>query len=215
MAERLEPQEKKTQMLASRIAELKLVISAIDPHLLAERTGAVYSESPESCQFHFPFWSQKVSMAFPNLKPVDSASGVACGITQQALVMYYFFTADGSTVDNRWISFSELPDGRFYTQAFHSYTGREIANKFGQDRDNFRSAAAQAGGEQIEFADEAYAFQLFPRIKLAAALWLGDDEFPASAQILFNASTQHYLPTDACAIAGSMLTRMLINARSG
>jgi hypothetical protein len=73
----------------------------------------------------------------------------------------------------------------------------------------FRSSAAQLGGERIEFADEAYAFHLFPRIKLAAALWLGDDEFPASAQILFNA--QPALLANWRAPSLRMLTRMLIN----
>jgi hypothetical protein len=29
---------------------------------------------------------------------------------------------------------------------------------------------------------------------------------------LFDASASHYLPTDACAIAGSMLTRQLIKS---
>jgi hypothetical protein len=39
--------------------------------------------------------------------------------------------------------------------------------------------------------------------------WQGDEDFDASCQVLFDASARHYLPTDAYAILGSTLTRML------
>jgi hypothetical protein len=45
---------------------------------------------------------------------------------------------------------------------------------------------------------------------LAVVYHLGDENFPASCQILFDASACHYLPTDVCAILGSMLTRKLL-----
>jgi hypothetical protein len=35
--------------------------------------------------------------------------------------------------------------------------------------------------------------------------WLGEEEFPSSAKILFDATATHYLPIDVCAILGSML----------
>jgi hypothetical protein len=214
MADHPDPKEKKIHLLAARLDELRSMIRSIDPHLLAERTGTAYIESPEIRQFQFSLWRQPVCMAFPELVLFDAATGRACGTAQQALILYYFITADGRAVDSQWISFSELPDGRFYTQAFSSYTGNEIAKVYGQDRQMFCTAASHLGGEKIEFADQAFAFNFLPKVNLAAALWLGDDEFPASAQVLFNASTAHYLPTDACAIAGSMLTRMLIGVKS-
>ena len=213
MAGALDPEKKKVQILAKRINELKSKISSIDPYLLAERTGTIFTETPDGGRFHFQFWWRQVSMEYPGLIPFDSASGSAYGAAQQALVLYYFLTADGEPIENRWISFSELPEGRFYTQAFHSYTGQEIAKVYGHDQELFEKAAVAVGGERIDFADSASAFTILPRVKLAAALWLGDEDFPASAQILFNAAAHHYLPTDACAIAGSMLTRLLIEAK--
>lgn len=215
MTVRQDPEKKNAHLLAERIAELKSEISMIDPYLLAERTGTIFTETPEGSRFHFQFWWRQVSMDYPGLILFDSASGKAPGAAQQALVLYYYRTADGTEIDNRWISFSELPEGRFYTQAFHSYTGQEIAKVYGHDQELFEKAAVAVGGERIDFADSASAFTILPRVKLAAALWLGDEDFPASAQILFNAAAHHYLPTDACAIAGSMLTRLLIEAKKG
>ncbi|MFN2105113.1 MAG: DUF3786 domain-containing protein [Candidatus Promineifilaceae bacterium] len=47
---------------------------------------------------------------------------------------------------------------------------------------------------------------------MAAVCWLGDEDFPTSYRILFDRSIEHHLPTDACAILGSMLTTRLTKA---
>ncbi|MDL1911699.1 DUF3786 domain-containing protein, partial [Chloroflexi bacterium CFX6] len=55
-------------------------------------------------------------------------------------------------------------------------------------------------------------FQPLPRVPLMTTYWLGDEDFPSSCKILFDESATHYLPIDACAILGSMLTRKIIAA---
>jgi hypothetical protein len=40
--------------------------------------------------------------------------------------------------------------------------------------------------------------------------WLGDEDFPPSARVLFDASAGQHLPTDAFALLGSTLTHRLI-----
>jgi hypothetical protein len=49
---------------------------------------------------------------------------------------------------------------------------------------------------------------------LLAVYWKGDDEFPPSYKILFEDIADEHLPTDACAILGSMLTGKLISQYS-
>jgi len=48
---------------------------------------------------------------------------------------------------------------------------------------------------------------------LLAVYWQGDEDFPSTCQVLFDASASHYLPTDAYAILGSTLTRRLIKTK--
>jgi hypothetical protein len=52
-------------------------------------------------------------------------------------------------------------------------------------------------------------------IRLACALWPGDEDFPSKASILFDASASHYMPTDGLALLGSGLARRLIKAAVG
>ncbi len=129
---------------------------------------------------------------------------------EQAFLLYYLSTADGAPLTGKWISFSELQDGRFYIQAFQGYTGQELARAFEDDRFAFEQAAQALGGVPHPLGDAAYIFQALPNAPLLAVYWQGDEDFPASCQILFDAAANHYLPTDAYAILGSFLTRMLI-----
>jgi hypothetical protein len=53
---------------------------------------------------------------------------------------------------------------------------------------------------------------VLPRVWLAVVLHLADEEFPASANVLFDASASHYLPTEDLAVLGGMLTGRLIKS---
>jgi hypothetical protein len=66
------------------------------------------------------------------------------------------------------------------------------------------------GGVTEDFADVSFRFQALPYVPVLAVCWQGDEDFPSSYQLLFDAHTPSHLPTDGCAILGSMLTRRLI-----
>ncbi len=102
-------------------------------------------------------------------------------------------------------------DGRFYNQAFQGYTGAELQRHFKNDPEALRQAALNASGSLIEDSpgDFAFYFQALPRFPLLLVIWEGDEDFPPSFQLLFDAAAAHYLPTDACAILGSSLTSRL------
>ena len=138
----------------------------------------------------------------------DVQDGTACDVVTQAMLAYYFHTSDGTPIRGEWIAFSELPDGQFYASAFQGYTGSKLARTFGDKIDLFARQRPSNGRAQ-PFGDAAFAFQALPRVPVAVVCWLGDEDFPSSYSILFDDSIHHHLPTDACAILGSMLTAKL------
>ena len=208
--------KKNAQLLNNRIEELRARLFQSDPVQLAARTGMAFIHLDKGqAEFHTVLWDRKIKVTYPEYLMYELPSGSECGIAQQALLLYYFHTADGTLPGDVWISFTELPDGRFYTQAFQGYTGDELKREFGDDRPAFERAACALAGRKENLGDAAYSFQLLPQVSLLVVCWLGDEDFPTKYQILFSSNISHYLPTDACAIAGSMLTRRLIGARSG
>lgn len=163
-------------------------------------------------EFHLAVWGRPVRLAYPDFIACNPA-GKEAGLGTQGLVLYYFVTADGAPLAERWISFSELADGRFYNQAFQGYSGGELARHFGNDLAAFAAAAHRLGGEppgQTWPGDAAFRFQVLPRLPVLVVAWQGDEDFPASYQVLFDAAANHYLPSDVCAITGGMLARKLM-----
>ncbi len=204
--------QKRSEQILKRIDELRDQLSTSNPNELSTKTGIRFEQLSSGGVFKFQFWQYNLNLEFPSLKLSQIGQDKAPNPLIQAMVFYYFNTADGKPLSHRWIAFSELPSGLFYNQAFQGYTGQVIAKTFQNDFPRFSLRAKQLGGKNECFGDVAFRFQIMPRIPLLVTGWQGDEDFPASFKILFDASVSHYLPTDACAIAGSMLTGMLVKS---
>lgn len=201
---------------AHLVETLRSSLAGSDALLLAANTGATYQAlGAGQGIFHFFHWGQATDLSYPEYIARDQSTDQELPLINQALLLYYFNTADGAPTEQGWIAFSELPDGRFYSQAFQGYTGRELARAFQNDFQAFKNAAWALGGVGMKAGptmpgDLAFAFQALPRVPLLVAAWQGDEDFSSSFQILFDASVSHYLSSESCAILGSMLSRKLI-----
>lgn len=203
--------------LLERIDQLRTELRDADPDALARRAGCQFTPGHNSGgELHLALWGREVRLCLPDWDAVYVLGDEAPHTANLALLIYYFHTvwAARDRVQQEaaeWISFSDLPDGRFYTQAFQGYTGALLTRRFGNQKQNFEAACLDCDGAPLVLGDAAFSFEVLPRAALAAVCWLGDEDFPASYRILFSETIADYLPTDACAIAGSMLTRRIIS----
>ncbi len=209
-----------TDHLSERIESLRAELKDTDPFSVAARTGVEYNLKGEGGgEFRLPLWDRPVVVSFPDLRARDAQTCKELSSSMQALLLYYFRLSDGTLQTERWISFSELPDGRFYNQAFQGYSGKVLAREFQNDLGSFRQAAEKVGGQQYTrsqgLGDAAFAFQVLPQVWLLVVYWCGDEDFPASCQILFDDTVGHHLSTDACAMLGSILTQRIIKVKEG
>ena len=137
----------KPDLLEPRLEELRSTIRRVNPLQLAHNTGAKFCSSPGSYDhFEFELWDQLVWLPWPELVAMQADRQRAHHSGHQALVLYYFVTAIGAPRSGSWIAFSELPDGRFYTQAFQSYTGSALALRFNPQPGSFTTAASVLAG---------------------------------------------------------------------
>ncbi len=193
-----------------RVRELRVGLrEKVEPLDLAARSGADFHAEKGTGEFHLSLFGRPVRVSFPEFVVFEN-DGKEANLAIQGLLAYYFTLCDGAPLTGQWKSFADLPGGRFYNQAFQGYTGAELAKHFKDDLAAFERAGQQLNGMKIAYGEAAFAFHILPRVMLAVVYHLGDEDFPASCKILFDASASHYLPIDACAILGSMLTRQLI-----
>ena len=202
-------QEAWQESMVRRLDELREELRTRDPFTIASCSDG----HVEGDAILLTYWEQSVAISWPALEAFSPPGGPLSSTFDTAMLLYYLNTADGSPLADRWIGFRELPDGGFYHQAFQGYSGNKIANVFGEEPEAFALAAKAVGGQTLPaLAPHAYFFHPLPRIRLAATLWPGDDEFPARARILFDAASGQYMPIDGLALLGSGLARRLIKA---
>jgi len=203
--------------LARHVNSLRKELGSIDPITLATLTSVKYKPSDSAHgAFYFKVWGKEMQVSYPDFAISDLTIKEEPSTLTQALIIYYFHTADGSFLAGKWIAFSELPEGRFYSHAFQGYTGQQLLRTFKDDVESLAHSAEKLPRAESHFlaspvGNRSFTFQALPRIPLLLSYWAGDEDFPSNYQILFDASVIHYLPTDVCAILGSSLTRKLIS----
>lgn len=200
--------------LGERVDEIRARLKDADPETLAARTGATYTSIDESSgEFRLPYWSQIVSISFPDFYGRFVDTGDDINTFDMTMLAYYFDVSDGGPIGGEWIAFNQIPGGMFYAQAFQGYSGDELAKTFGNDSEAFINANERLGGRREFFGNVAYSYQVLPRVPIMVVCWLGDEEFPPSYRMLFDSNAHCHLVTDAYAILGSHLTRKLIKAK--
>lgn len=206
------------QRFTQRLNELRAALADKSPATVARAIGALYTEketlAAASGQITLSLWKQPIRIAWPEWVAYPQGEERPLSDFDQALLLYHLNLADGAPLTGEWIAFSDLPDGRFYNQAFQGYTGKELARAFRDDRAAFERAAQALGGQPHPLGEAAFIFRALPRVPLLVVYWQGDEDLPSTCQVLFDAAASHYLPTDAYAILGSILTRRLISKRS-
>ena len=189
-------------------------MQSLDPWLVALRSDTRYTSlSDASSQIEVRFWGKDYMVRYPEISVEEVETGQEPPIAIKILVLHYLINADGAPLADAWIAFRELPDGRVYDAAFRQRANLRLAQAFGSDLDGFVAAAEALGGTRLTYGDASFLFPMFPRLRLAAVLYLADEEFPASANVLFDAAASHYLPTEDLAVLGGMLAGRLIKAR--
>lgn len=198
------------ESMLGKFQALRDSIVSAQPQEIAIRSAAEY----ERGNLRIQYWGESATIFWPSLE-MHGPESKPFSTFDKAMILYYLSTADGVDMADRWIGFRELPDGGFYNQAFQGYSGDRLARSFGEKPELFQEASAKIGGFRLPaLADFAWAFQALPRIRLAAVLWPGDEEFPAKGSVIFDASSTHYMPTDGLALLGSGLVRRLEKATS-
>jgi hypothetical protein len=187
------------------------------PHLhplqVEAKSAVTYQQAGiESGFFQAPFFGTIYNVHWPDGTVERTGSVEKVDIASWILLLHYLLTADGTPLADQWIAFRNLPGGLGYDAAFQKRANLRLARTFGSDQKAFEAAAKALKGERLDFGDASFLFRLLPRVWLAVVLYVADEEFPANANVLFDAAASHYLPTEDLAVLGGMLASRLIKA---
>ena len=131
-------------------------------------------------------------------------------ITDHILILQYLTEVCGVPPSGKWISFRELPYGNNHYAAFKLEAMDPLAKRFGSSAADFELTCLNLGGKKLAMGDLAFAIPVLPRLQLAFILWLADDEWPARANILFDATASMHLNTEGLEVLGINIAEKII-----
>ncbi len=203
--------QQRLDKLRPRLEEARTKLRTIRPDVIATNSGC---QIDHDGNFRMDFMGREYVITLDDLNVQQAGAREDASSLVQSVILTYLATADGTPPGNQWISFRDLPNGLFYEQAFHSYSGAELMRGLHGDIEAFKRAAQALQGEAITVGEAGYAFRVLPRLRLAIALWGGDEDFPVQARVLFEDTAPHYMVTDGLAILGGQLVGHLLKAAS-
>jgi hypothetical protein len=128
------------------------------------------------------------------------------------LLLLYLTESTGRNLDGSWVAFEQLPGGAGYSASFRGRVVMPLMRAFGPHPKALLTAAAGLDGERLELGDASVRLPALPRVPVAYVVWGGDDEFPPSANVVFDASVEGYLDAEAVTVLAELATRRLVGA---
>lgn len=156
------------------------------------------------------FLGQKVEVEYPSgqFEPEPSLEG-ELPIFAQILILHYLSRSAPVEETGKLISYKEIPGGSIYIQPFTNRAIRPLVQAFGDKPQFLLDVGQKLGGTAVAHGDAAVTIRAFPHIPVTLVIWGGDDEFPATGNILFDASAAHILPTEDYAVLASFVAATL------
>lgn len=111
-------------------------------------------------------------------------------------ILYYLLRLQDFPLAGEWISEKDLPGGPTFFRGPHLVPTELISNSFGNNLVAFTSWCKKQGGTAVDMGDAAFRFDITPDIPVVVLYWLGDDDFPPEAKVLFDKSIAEQLPLD-------------------
>jgi len=106
-----------------------------------------------------------------------------------------------------------LPGCASYYPVFNQLAIKPILDRFAREPELLVDAAASLGGIRASYGDASVTVNAFSRVPVTIVMRRGDEEFPPSCTVLFDANVSDYLPTedirDVCAVMARKLVQSI------
>ena len=182
-------------------------LSVKDPQKVAADSASDYN--PEEGRISLIFLQDRYHVNHPSGEVITD-TGDKASTYNAIIILHYLNTADGTPLEGRWISFKELTGGQIYTEPFRNRAIVPLIKTFGDRPEAFLQAARSIGGKAGDDKNKySMIIPVLPRVKINFILFPGDEEFPASGNILLDARANNYLPTEDYAHLPGMIIRKM------
>ena len=173
---------------------------ATDALEIAERCALPYDE--ETHTFAFPLLGDTYTISHPDFVITGERTP---SNAERILFLRHMLDGRNAVPGGKYLTYREFPWGEVYNTQF---TGRCIvrfAMSYGFKSHLLPPIMEHLPAKAINVSDVGYEITLMPGLTMRFLLWLGDEEFPPNAQILFSDNFRHAFSTEDMANIGDII----------
>ncbi|MEW6553274.1 MAG: DUF3786 domain-containing protein [Actinomycetota bacterium] len=182
-------------------------LAALDPSWVSSRSGTLYSYA--GGWFTVPFFGEDHRVSYPDGE-VTLADGVPASGMAEIIILHYLVGADGTPTAEQWVSYRDLPGARYHEPAFVAEVEGPLSRGLAGRLDSLRDWARHNARHLDLPGDVAVAWEVLPRVPLLIIFNEADEEFGASARVLFDISAPGYLPTEDLSVLAEIAVDRLL-----
>ena len=158
------------------------------------------------------YLNQPYHITIPGAEILLENSKTEVPLKDKILILHYFTSSKGTPLTGILINYKQLPGGVSYFPAFSQRAINPFVKHFGQKPDLLIELSAKLGGYKADHGDVSVTINAFNHVPITFALWRGDDEFPPSGGILFDANISDYLSTEDITVVCETIVWKLVRS---
>lgn len=180
-----------------------------DPAEMALRCALPWNEDTRTLELTFMGGTYTVS------HPDFTITGPS-PLSNPERILFLRYLLDGSYAlpGGEYLTYREFPWGEVYLQQFTGRCIKRFAFSYGFKPDLLRRAMERLGAKSVPQSDAGYEVELMRGLTIRFLLWVGDEEFPPNAQILFSDNFRSAFTAEDMANIGDIVITRLKKAQS-
>jgi len=124
---------------------------------------------------------------------------------ERILFLRYLLDGRAASFGGRYLTYREFPWGEVYLRQFTGRCIQRFAFTYGQNPALLEKIMACLPAERVPQSDAGYQLELIPGLTMRLLLWLGDEEFQPSGQILFSDNFRYAFTAEDMACVGDIV----------
>lgn len=172
------------------------LFQAQEPAQIQQRLNIAYQSGEGG--FAFNLLGASYLLTWPEGK-LQNAEGIeVTSYVIRILVLRYFALGCYTEPTGKMVTYKDIPDGSIYYPNFKKRTIDRLAKAF--EADPQLLAVEAPGVKHPGFGDASVVVELIDQVPVTYICWAGDDEFEATANILFDESITNYFNAEDLAV---------------
>ena len=124
---------------------------------------------------------------------------------ERILFLRYLLDGRYAMPGGQYLTYREFPWGAVYLRQCTGRCVQRFAFSYGSRPELLERIMAKLPAKRLSHSDAGWEVELMPRLAVRFLLWLGDEEFPPNAQILFSDNFRHAFTAEDLANVGDII----------